>query len=89
MSQGSKQLLSKARSLVKQYTEKQLYLSAAYWADKALSLSEGDPNDLATYAQALCRCKDYQRASHLLHSSNLLSSSPALRYLAGMLVHKE
>lgn len=81
-SQGGQKLLIKARSLVQQYTAKQLYTTAAYWAEKALCLSGGDdPNDLAAYAQTLYQCQEYQRACHILQSSPLLPHSSALRYL--------
>ena len=75
-------LLDKARTLVQQYTAKQLYPTAAYWAEKAHCLSKGDPNDLAVYAQALYQCKEYRRACHILQDSPLLPQSAALRYLA-------
>lgn len=77
----SQKLLIKARSLVLQYTAKQLYTTAAYWAEKALCLSGGDPDDLAGYAQTLYHCQEYQRACHILQSSPLLPHSSALRYL--------
>lgn len=76
-------MLSKVRSLVQQYSSQGLYDSALFWADKALSLSTGDPNDLATYAQALYHCGQYQRAIRALHASPFLPQSPALKYLAG------
>ena len=79
---ATEQLLTKARSLVQQYTAKYLYSTAAYWAEKAHALSNGDPNDLATYIQTLCLCKEYQRACHILEKSPLLQQSSSLRYLA-------
>lgn len=86
MSQGTQQLLlTKVRDLVKQYVAKQLYSTAVYWADKAHALSQGDPNDLASYVQALYHCKEYQRACYLLDKSPLLSQSSSLRYLAARL----
>ncbi len=82
MSSGHQMLLEKARELTQQYTAKQLFSTAAYWADKAHSLSGGDPNDLAAYVQSLYHNQEYQRACHLLHSSPYLSKSSTLRYLA-------
>lgn len=82
MSQGAQQVLAKVRSLVQQYTAKQLYSTAVYWAEKAHTLSSGDPNDLAAYVQALYQCKEYQRASHIIQNSPHLSHSSALKYLA-------
>lgn len=75
-------MLSKARSLVQQYTAKQMYDTAVFWADKAFTLSSGDINDLCTYVQALYLCAQYQRAIHTLQTNPLLSLSPALQYLA-------
>ena len=75
-------MLAKARSHVQQYTAKQLYDSALYWADKALSLSNGDVQDLATYVQALYHCGQHQRAIHVLQSTVALPRSRALKYLA-------
>ena len=75
-------LLDKARSLAQQYARKQLLTSAIFWADKALSLSCGDPADLATYASLLHANGQHQRAAHILLSSPLLGQSAALRYLA-------
>ena len=73
--------LAKARSLASDYSSKQLYSTALYWADKAYSLSEGQPEDLERYVQALYQCKEYHRAANILHSSGLLSRSPGLSYL--------
>ncbi len=86
MSQGGQEtasnILSKARSLAADYSCKQLYSTALYWADKAFSLSDGALGDLERYVQALYQCQQYQRASHVLHESGLLSHSPGLCYLA-------
>ena len=75
-------MLATARNLVKQYTTKQLYSTALYWADKALSLSQDDVNDLTAYVQALYNTGQYQRAAHKLKSTAALNYSPALKYLA-------
>ena len=75
-------MLSKARALAANYTSKQLYSTALYWADKAFSLSAGEAEDLARYVQALYQCKQYQRAANIMHSSGLLPCSPGLCYLA-------
>ncbi len=75
-------VLTKLRSLVKQYLNRQLYDTALFWADKALTLSNGDVNDLATYTQTLYLCGQYQRAIHLLQTHPLLPQSPGLKYIA-------
>ena len=82
MSSGHQKLLEKARELTHQYASKQLFPTAVYWADKAHSLSGGDPNDLAAYVQALSHNQEYQRACHVLHNSPFLAQSSSLRYLA-------
>ena len=75
-------MLSKARTLVHQYTAKQMYDTALFWADKAFTLSSGDINDLSMYVQALYHCGQYQRGIHTLQSNSFLSRYPALKYLA-------
>ncbi len=79
---GTQQLLNRARTLAHQYTAKLRFTNAAYWAEKAHCLSQGDPNDLALYAQALCLCREHRRACHVLQSSPYLHQSAPLRYLA-------
>ena len=74
-------MLEKLRALVQEYVAKQLYESAQFWADKVLTLSDGDPSDLATYGQVLYNRGHYQRAAHILVSSPHLVRSAALRYL--------
>lgn len=75
-------ILAKTRALVADYSSKQLYSTALYWADKAFSLSAGGAEDLARYVEALYQCKQYQRAANILHNSGFLSRSPGLSYLA-------
>ena len=75
-------MLERLRALVQEYVAKQLYESAQFWADKVLTLSDGDAGDLATYAQVLYCRGHYQRAAHILEGNPLLlQRSPALRYL--------
>ncbi len=75
-------MLAKVRSLVNQYLSKQLNDTALFWADKALTLSKGDVNDLAAYAQTLHLCGQYRRAIHLLESQPVFPQSSGLKYLA-------
>ena len=75
-------MLRKARSLAQQYTAKQLYDTALFWADKALTLSNGNVNDLASYIQTLYLSGQYQRAVHTLQSKPFFLQCPALKYLA-------
>ena len=75
-------LLEKARSLAQLYASQQLLNSATFWADKALSLSNGEATDLATYASLLHSNGQHRRAIHKLTSSPFFTKSAALRYLA-------
>lgn len=75
-------LLDSARSQAQLYASKQLYNTAIFWADKALSLSGGDANDLATFCSCLHASGQHRRAIHALLSSAHLSKSAGLRYLA-------
>ena len=74
-------LLEKARSLAQLYASKQLLNSAIFWADKTLSLSNGEATDLATYASLLYSSGQHRRAIHKLTASPFFSQSAALRYL--------
>ena len=74
-------LLDKARSQAQLYASKQLLNTAIFWADKALSLSEGDASDLATYSSLLHSAGQHRRAIHTLLSSPHLPRSAGLRYL--------
>lgn len=75
-------LLEKVRHQAQIYAGKQLHGAAIFWADKALSLSEGEANDLATLACLLHADGQHRRAVHALLSSPHLSRSAGLRYLA-------
>ena len=73
-------MLSKARSLVKQYCLKHMHDTALFWAEKALTLSSGDSTDLYTFAEILFVSGQFQRAIHVLSVPGLLRS-PNVRYL--------
>lgn len=74
-------LLEKARSQAQLYAARQLHNTAIFWADKALTLSDGDANDLATFSSLLHASGQHRRAVHALLSSPHLSRSSGLRYL--------
>jgi anaphase-promoting complex subunit 6 len=78
----SSRLLDKARSQARLYASRQLHNTAIYWADKALSLSGGEAEDLATLASYLHASGQHRRAAHALRTSPLLPRSAGLRYLA-------
>ncbi|XP_062587191.1 cell division cycle protein 16 homolog [Saccostrea cucullata] len=74
--------LSRLREKVKFYIEKHQYESALFWADKVVSLSNGNPDDVYWYAQTLYLTGQYHRASQLLRSRKLDKNNSACRYLA-------
>ncbi len=79
-------MLARARQVADQYRRQRQDASALYWADKALSLSNGALDDFVVYVQCLYDCKQYKRAIMRLDSSTLLEKSSTLRYLAARCV---
>ena len=82
MASGGKVDISQLRNLVRQYIDKHLYKTAQFWADKAISLSNGDVQDVYWFAQTLFLTGQFQRAAHALTSRGLLQTNLACRYLA-------
>ncbi|GAB1609472.1 hypothetical protein Ahia01_001232900 [Argonauta hians] len=74
--------LRQLRDRVRQYIDNHQYDSAVFWADKAVSLSNGVVEDIYWYAQALYLTGQYHRASHLLRSRKLDKTHADCRYLA-------
>ena len=64
MATGGKIDISQLRNLVRQYIDMHLYKTALFWADKAVSLSSGDIQDVYWFAQALFLTGQFQRAAH-------------------------
>ncbi len=75
-------MLTRVRQVVRQYSGQHQDVSALYWADKALSLSNGALEDIIVYIQCLYACQEYKRAIHYLESSALLQQCSTLRYLS-------
>jgi hypothetical protein len=48
-----------------------LYSAALFWADKVVSLSNGDAQDVYWLAQCMFLMKQYHRAAHLIRSRGL------------------
>lgn len=48
-----------------------LYSAALFWADKIVSLSNGEPRDVYWLAQCMFHMKQYHRAAHLIRSRGL------------------
>ncbi|XP_015597960.1 cell division cycle protein 16 homolog isoform X2 [Cephus cinctus] len=59
-----------------------LYSAALFWADKVLSLSNGDPKDVCSLAQCMFLMKQYHRAAHLIRSHGLEKTDVMCHYLA-------
>lgn len=58
-----------------------LYENAIFFADKLVTLSDGEPDDLYRLAQAFVFTKQFRRALHILHKSGQATSTSRFRYL--------
>ena len=74
-------LIEKSRNLAQDYIRSHQPQCAAFWAEKALTLSNGDPNDTVLLAQALFELTQYKRAIHLLSKSEVDAKTELFRYL--------
>lgn len=74
-------LIEKSRNLAQDYIRSHQPQCAAFWADKAHTLSNGDPNDTVLLAQALFALKQYKRAIHLLSKNEVAVKTELFRYL--------
>ena len=83
MESSGKVPFSQLRNLVRSYIDKHLYKTALFWAEKAMSLSNDEFQDVYWFAQALFYTKQYQRAVHVLTSRGLHESNLTCRYLVG------
>ena len=82
MASGGKVDISQLRNLVRQYVDMHLYKTALFWADKSLSLSNGDIQDVYWFAQTLFLTDQFQRAAHVLKSRGVVQTTLACKYLA-------
>ena len=55
------------------------YESALFWADKVVSLSSSEVQDVYWYAQTLYLTSEYHRAAHLLTSHQLHKVSSEIK----------
>ncbi|XP_021915028.1 cell division cycle protein 16 homolog [Zootermopsis nevadensis] len=74
--------VEKYRRLVKSYIDLHLYSAALFWADKIVSLSNGEPRDVYWLAQCMFHMKQYHRAAHLIRSRGLEKTHMLCHYLA-------
>ncbi|KAL1915162.1 uncharacterized protein VTP21DRAFT_7643 [Calcarisporiella thermophila] len=69
--------------------QQHLWETAAFWGDKVVALTEGDPNDVFWLAQVYYHTGQYTRAEKLLFKKNLLDNSVACRLLAAQCMIKQ
>lgn len=74
-------LVEKARNLAQDYIQSHQPQCAVFWADKAHTLSNGDPSDTFLLAQALFALKQYKRAIHLLSKNEVAGKTELFKYL--------
>ncbi|XP_060600102.1 cell division cycle protein 16 homolog [Ruditapes philippinarum] len=74
--------LTRLRERVKEYIDKHHYDSAAFWADKLVSLSNGAVEDVYWYAQTLYSTGQYHRAAKCILNRKLHKNNMCCRYLA-------
>ncbi|XP_023724063.1 cell division cycle protein 16 homolog isoform X2 [Cryptotermes secundus] len=74
--------VEKYRRLVKSYIDLHLYSAALFWADKVVSLSNGEARDVYWLAQCMFLMKQYHRAAHLIRSRGLEKTHVLCHYLA-------
>ncbi|XP_073980642.1 cell division cycle protein 16 [Rhodnius prolixus] len=74
--------IDRFRKLVRSYIDLNLYTSALFWADKVVSLSEGEPNDVFWLAQCMYLLKQYHRAALLIKNRGLDKTHLVCKYLA-------
>ncbi|KAJ9575801.1 hypothetical protein L9F63_007342 [Diploptera punctata] len=74
--------IDKYRKLVKSYIDLHLYSAALFWADKVVSLSNGEAKDVYWLAQCMYLTKQYHRAAHLIRSRGLEKTHILCHYLA-------
>nr|CAD7454447.1 unnamed protein product [Timema tahoe] len=70
------------RNLVRTYIDLHLYSAAQFWADKVVSLSNGEPRDVYWLAQCMYHMKQYHRAAHIIRSRGLEKTHMLCFYLA-------
>jgi anaphase-promoting complex subunit 6 len=69
------------RAVVQDSLGKHLYENAIFFADKLVTLSRGDPDDVYRLAQAYVFTKQHRRALHVLNSTKQAKASSRFRYL--------
>ena len=75
-------LLTKLRSMVSKIMEIGEYKTASFWANKVLSFTNSDKNDVYQQSKCFFHLKEYHRAAHCIKSRNLHKTDLACRHLA-------
>ncbi|GLG97739.1 Cell division cycle protein 16, partial [Gryllus bimaculatus] len=73
--------IDRYRKLVRSYLDLHLYSAALFWADKVVSLSGEDPDDVYWLAQCMYLMKQYHRAVNLIKSRGLEKTNLLCLYL--------
>lgn len=74
--------LDRLRSIVADSLGKHMYANAIFFADKLVSMSNGDPDDVYRLAQAYYYTRQHRRALHLLRTHGLAAASTRGCFLA-------
>lgn len=74
-------MMERLRAVVQDSLGKHLYENAIFFADKLVTLSGGEPDDVYRLAQAYVYTKQFRRALHVLHRSGQATASSRFRYL--------
>ena len=73
--------LARLRAVVQDSLGKHLFDNAIFFADKLVTLSRGDPDDVYRLAQAYVFTKQHRRALHVLNKTKQATASARFRYL--------
>ncbi|KAG8464771.1 hypothetical protein KFE25_010139 [Diacronema lutheri] len=74
--------LDRLRSIVADSLGKHMYANAIFFADKLVSMSNGDPDDVYRLAQAYYYTRQHRRALRLLRAHGLVAASVRACFLA-------
>ncbi|EGD80537.1 hypothetical protein PTSG_01128 [Salpingoeca rosetta] len=71
------------RRKVKEYMASSSFASAAFWADKIVTATDGALEDVYLLAKAYMSLQQYERAMHVLVKYDAVRQSPAARLIVG------
>ena len=73
--------LARLRAVVQDSLGKHLFENAIFFADKLVTLSRGDPDDVYRLAQTFVFTKQHRRALHVLNKTKQATATSRFRYL--------